>query len=268
MVDLFFPFRGSSVPLIYRMDPRVKLVAVCSFVALISTMTSLGLLAAAALFVTGLSVFSRLPVRLLAKRLLWIIPFGGILVLLYPFVTPGIPVLTMNIGPLSLTASDEGTGRAAMLFLRVLTAVSALTVLTTTTRFRELMDALRGLRVPVVLVQLIEFTVRYIYVLLDEVQRMRTARKARCFDEGKSLFDRRAISTIGQLIGVLFMRSLDRGERVYNAMLARGYSGEIAAGRKLSLPVRDLYWGAGIMAFALALRIIEFGGSVWQLSLK
>jgi len=267
MVDLFFPVRGPA-PLLYRLDPRVKLVAVCTFVALSSTMTALSLLAGAALFVTGLALFSRLPARLLARRLLWIIPFGGILVLIYPFVTPGIPVLTMQLGPLSLIASDEGTERAAMLFLRVLTAVAALSVLTASTRFRELMDALRGLRVPTVLVQLIEFTVRYIYVLQDEVRRMRTARKARCFEEGKSLFDRRAISTTGQLIGVLFMRSLDRGERVYSAMLARGYGGEIAAGRKLSLPVRDLCWGAGIMAFALALRIIEFGGAVWQVSLK
>ncbi|MCL6639206.1 MAG: cobalt ECF transporter T component CbiQ [Firmicutes bacterium] len=267
MFDLFY-HPGENTPFMYRLDPRVKLISVFSFVALVSTMASLPLLSTAAVFVLGLALFSRLPGLLLAKRLLWVLPFGGILVLIYPFVTPGSPAFTLNFGVFSLVATGEGTGRAAVLFLRVLTAVSSLTVLTATTRFRDLMDALKGLKIPVVLVQLIEFTVRYIYVLMDEVQRMRTARRARCFDEGKSLFDRRTFSTIGQLVGVLFLRSLERGERVYNAMLARGYGGELPAAREFALPAGDVFWGAGVLAFAVVLRIIEFGGTVWQISLR
>ncbi|MHB1041550.1 MAG: cobalt ECF transporter T component CbiQ [Eubacteriales bacterium] len=267
MVELYQTVKGRA-PFFYKLDPRVKLVAVFSFVALTSTMVSPYFLMIAALCALGLAFFSRLPALLLARRLLWIIPFGGILVLVLPFAVPGVPVLALKAGPFSLFASHEGALRAAVLFLRILTAVTALNILTATTRFRDLMDALRSLRVPAVLVQLVEFTVRYIFVLLDEAQRMRTARRARGFDGGKNLFDRHAFSTIGCFVGTLFLRSLERGERVYNAMLARGYSGEIAAGQELGLPVKDLGWGAGILVFAITLRLFEFGGTVWQISLR
>lgn len=267
MVELYHAVEGRA-PFFYSLDSRVKLVAVFSFVALTSTMLSPYLLSIAALCVLGLAAFSRLPVLLLARRLLWIIPFGGILVLIFPFIVPGETLFSLAAGSFSLTASQEGAGRAVVLFLRVLTAVTALNILTATTRFRDLMDALRSLRMPAILVQLVEFTVRYIFVLLDEVQRMRTARRARGFEGGKNLFDRHAFATIGRLIGTLFLRSLERGERVYNAMLARGYSGEIAGGQELSLPVKDLGWGTGILVFALALRLIEFEGTVWQISLR
>lgn len=267
MVELYHAAKG-RVPFFYKLDARVKLVAVFSFVALTSTMVSPYLLSVAALCALGLAFFSRLPALLLAKRFLWIIPFGGILVLVLPFAVPGEPWLALKAGSFSLLASHEGARRALVLFLRLLTAVTALNILTATTRFRDLMDALRSLRVPAVLVQLVEFTFRYIFVLADEARRMRTARRARGFEGGKSLFDRHAFSTTGRLVGTLFLRSLDRGERVYSAMLARGYSGEIAAGQELGLSVKDLGWGAGILVFALALRVYEFGGTVWQISLR
>lgn len=252
----FFYAASEPLPLIYKLDARVKVVAIFIFVCLTSTLTAPVLLFAAALFILGLTLFSRLPALFLARRLLWIIPFGGVLVLIFPFIIPGTPVFSLKAGSFALVASEEGVRRAAMLFLRVMTAVTALTALTATTRFRKLMDAFRNLRVPAVMVQLIEFTFRYMYVLSDELQRMRTARRARGFDGGKSLFDRHAFLTIGSIVGTLFVRSLDRAERVYNAMLARGYGWETAEFPAFKPPTRDLCWGAAIVAFALALRFI------------
>jgi len=269
MENIFIAPSVGQGSMVHKLDSRVKVIALFSFIFLASTMNSLPLLAAAVVFLLTLAGQSRIPVTYFLKRLLWIIPFGGILVLIFPFITPGVPVFEFKAGFISLVASEEGIRRASTLLLRVLAAVSALSVLTATTGFRELMNAFKELRVPCILVSLIEFTVRYVFVLVDEVQRMRTARKARGFEGGSSLLNRYALKTIGQLIGVLFIRSWERGERVYNAMLARGFSGQVGGGGTGHSPsLQDIYVGAGILVFALSLRLAEFGGQVWQISLR
>lgn len=268
MENIFFEPAVRQNSIIHKMDSRIKVVAIFSFVALTSTMNYLPFLAAAMAFILILAGVSRLPAAYLAKRLVWIIPFGGILVLIFPFITAGVPVFQIKAGFISLAASDEGIRRACMLFFRVMTAVTALSILTATTGFRELMTAFKELRIPGIMVSLMEFTVRYIFVLLDEVQRMRTARKARGFEGGGSLLNRHAVKTIGQLIGVLFVRSWERGERVYNAMLARGFSGQLGEASGEVPCARDICVGAGILVFILSLRLAEFGGQIWQISLK
>ncbi|TEB17327.1 Energy-coupling factor transporter transmembrane protein EcfT [Pelotomaculum sp. FP] len=254
--------------IIHNLDARVKVVAICSFVALTSTMNSIPLLATAVLFLLFLVGIARIPAGSFFKRLLWIIPFGGMLVVLFPFITPGVPAFEIKTGLFTLTASEDGINRAAVLFCRVLAAVSALSLLTSTTGFSALTAAFKELRVPSLLVSLIEFTFRYMFVLSDEMQRMRTARRARCFEGGGSLFNRHVFKTTGQLVGVLFIRSWERGERVYNAMLARGYSGQAGPVAGRSFSIKDLCLGAGILVFALSLRLIEIGGQLWQMSLK
>lgn len=254
--------------IIHTLDVRVKVVAICSFVALTSTIKSIPLLGAAVLFLLFLAGIARIPIMDFFKRLIWIIPFGGILVVLFPFITPGSPVFEIKTGLFTLTASGEGINCAVVLFFRVLTAVSALSLLTVTTGFSGLLAAFKQLRVPSLLVSLIEFTFRYMFVLTDELQRMRNARRARCFEGGGSLLNRHVFKTTGQMVGVLFVRSWERGERVYNAMLARGYAGQYRPVTGRSLHIVDLCLGAGILVFALCLRLIEIGGYVWQISLK
>lgn len=242
-----------------RMDPRVKVVAIFGFVAVVSSLTSRPMLMVAAALVAGLSLFSGMGPGYLLRRLLLVLPFTGAVLLILPFAVPGQAVMTLNLGPLTLAATDQGVSRAAILSLRVLTAVLAVNLLTATTPFPELMRALRGLKIPDVLVQVLEFAVRYIFVLTEEVGRMRLARKSRCFKSGGTLFNRAAFSTLGQLVGVLFVRSWDRGERIYCAMLSRGYSSSGAKVQTVGLKLADLCWGAGILAAAAGLRIFESG---------
>lgn len=254
--------------IIHNLDARVKVVSICCFVALTSTMNVVPLLATAVLFLLFLAGVARIPARYFFKRLMWMIPFGGILVVIFPFITPGVPFFELKAGLFTLTASMEGLTRSAVLFFRVLAAVAALSLLTATTGVKGLMAAFKELRVPCLLVSLIEFTFRYVFLLTDEVQRMRTARRARCFVGGGSLLNRHVFKTTGQLVGILFIRSWERGERVYNAMLARGYSGQAGPVAGRGFCKRDLCLGAGILVFALSLRLLEIGGQLWQISLK
>jgi cobalt/nickel transport system permease protein len=103
-------------------------------------------------------------------------------------------------------------------------------LMTATTPFPDILHALRHLRVPAILVSIIAFMYRYLFVLVDEVARLlraRAARSARLPDHqgGGTIIWRAKVA--GHMAGQLFVRSLDRSDRVYQAMLARGYRGSL-----------------------------------------
>ncbi len=103
-------------------------------------------------------------------------------------------------------------------------------LLTATTPFPDLIHALRHLRLPQPLVATLSFMYRYLFVLSDEATRLLRARRARSATQpgrksGGSLLWRARVA--GNMVGQLFLRSLERGDRVYQAMLARGYTGHL-----------------------------------------
>jgi cobalt/nickel transport system permease protein len=111
---------------------------------------------------------------------------------------------------------------AASILIKNGLALLAMLVLAGTTPFPTMLVALRRLGVPPLLVATLQFMDRYRHVLLDELDRMATARRARTFR-------RRTLpwSLLGGLIGMLFLRTFERAERVHGAMLARGWSGTL-----------------------------------------
>ena len=92
------------------------------------------------------------------------------------------------------------------------------------TPFDRLLYTLRTWGVPKLLIAILAFMYRYSYVVFDELERMRTARRARCFGSGTWWSN---WTSNAQMIGMLLVRSLGRAERVHGAMCARGWSGEI-----------------------------------------
>ena len=253
---------------LYKVDARVKLLAILVFVAFTSTLKALPVLGVAAVFMLGLAAAARITPGIILKRLAWVIPFAGMMIVCFPFIMPGAAVFHLNFGLFTLTATDKGIAHAVMLSLRVFVAVMAVTLLVSTTKFSDLACALRNLKVPVIFVELIEFTIRYIFVLTDEVARMKTARRARNFQCGASLLSRHTFRTLGQTVAVLFIRSYERGERIYNAMLARCYSGQLRSKEHFTLKTADWCWGLSIAAAGVCLRLAEFGGVLWPTLLK
>lgn len=156
-------------------------------------------------------------------RALWVLPFGAAAALLLPFVTPGRVLGTYHMGPLVLAATAEGLHRALVILARLASAALLMVAVSARLGQQALLEALAGLRMPPLLVSLLAFTLRYTGVIATEARRMQTARRARAFAVRRSFFDRQAVLTYGQLLGVLFTRSRGRAERVFLAMLARGY---------------------------------------------
>lgn len=87
---------------------------------------------------------------------------------------------------------------------------------------------------------LLSFMYRYLFVVIDEVTSMKQARDSRNFGGGKKLWQ---IRTVGNMIGTLFLRSYERGERTYSAMVARGFDGQIRTLNPLKFKLSDAYFG-------------------------
>ena len=217
--------RASAV---HRLDPRVKVLLTLAFVVAVALLPDGAWAAtgAAALLIGAATVAARLSPGLVARRSLLGLPFllAAVSVL---FTVPG---RALWAGPWGLEVTDAGLLRFAAIVARSLLSVAAAVLLTATTRFPDVLHALRHLRVPAVLVAIIAFMYRYLFVLADEAQRLLRARAARSArlpgtTGGGSLGWRAAV--VGHMAGQLFVRSLDRSERVYHAMQARGYRGEL-----------------------------------------
>lgn len=131
-----------------------------------------------------------------------------------------------------MTVSGQGLREFTTIAAKSWVSVQAALLLTYTTPFHDLVDGLRELRLPRIMVAIISFMYRYLGVLTGEAGRMNRARQARsaipagsASGAGGSLRWRAAVT--GHMVGSLFLRSYERSERIYGAMQARGFDGEL-----------------------------------------
>ncbi|CUS05656.1 Cobalt ABC transporter, inner membrane subunit CbiQ [Candidatus Promineifilum breve] len=212
---------------VHRLDPRVKVVVALAFIAGVALLPdgAWAVYGAAVALVLAVAVAARLSPWLVVRRSLVGLPF--LLAAVTVLFIPGRIVLA---GPWGLDVSDAGLLRFGSIVGRSLISLSAAVLLTATTRFPDVLHALRHLRVPAVLVAIIAFMYRYLFVLVEEVERLLRARASRSARPvggggGGSLGWRAGVA--GHMAGQLLLRSLDRSDRVYAAMQARGYRGEL-----------------------------------------
>ncbi|MEI2693098.1 MAG: cobalt ECF transporter T component CbiQ [Anaerolineae bacterium] len=247
-INVLDQFHGGDSP-IHRLDPRVKLVGALGFILAAALTPDGAWLAFAALAVLWLALvlMSDVPPGLLLRRGLVALPFAAAAVTVL-FTLPGQALLTVQI-PLTgwqLTISDAGLVRFVTILLKSGVSVLMAVLLAATTAFPELLRAMRGIGIPAVLVGVIAFMYRYIFVLVDEAQTMLRARDARSAagpagqKAGGTLLWRAKI--VGGMVGSLFVRSLARSERVYQAMASRGYAGELRWLDKPRMRPIDLFW--------------------------
>ncbi len=158
---------------------------------------------------------SQLPYRTVFLRSLVEIPFV-LFALLMPFFGTGAKVQFLGL-ELYEAGLWAGAGIVAKGTIGVVTAI----ILSGSTSARDILGGLEKLRVPAPLVSIATFMLRYLNVINDELGRMKIARESRGFEE-RGLKSWRILA---QTVGALFIRSYERGERVYLAMLSRGFAG-------------------------------------------
>jgi cobalt/nickel transport system permease protein len=192
--------------LVHRLDPRVKIVGLIGLVLVAVTLppgawAAFGALAA---FLLGLVAVARLRPLYVLGRMTIELPFLLAAAIL-PFTT------------------EDGLVLGASVALKVSISVLAMVILSSTTPFPSLLRGFEMLKAPRLILAIVAFMWRYLHVLAGEVSRMQTARVARGYSAG---WVWQAAST-GSLIATLFVRSLERGERVHLAMRSRLYDGSM-----------------------------------------
>ncbi len=224
LIDVYQP-RPS---LIHRLDPRVKLIGAVLIILTAVMLPDDGWpsFVLLLLFLVTLSWSSGLGWSFTVRRAFVAIPFV-LAALPLPFLTPGRVIWV--VPGLGWTMTAAGLTRFLAILLRTWLAVQAGVLLSATTSAPDLLWGLRALGMPRLLVGVVGFMLRYIFVLADEALRMLRARSAR----SPKLADTQRPGLVwqgrvaGMMVGSFFLRSLERSERVYAAMASRGYAGEI-----------------------------------------
>ena len=249
LLDRYLP--GDSI--VHRADPRLKLVLTLAFILATATLPSGAWLAFVPMFgiVWAAVLLSRLSVPRMAFRSTIVLPFAMV-ALPTIFNRPGDVVFELDLGLVTLDATTAGLTFFATVLLKSWASVTAAVLLTATTPQIELLRALRAVKVPAILVTIVSMTYRYLFVLADEAHRMLRARQSRSASgagrSGGSVAWRGRVT--GNMAGSLFVRSLDRSDRIYQAMLARGYDGTV---RRVGEAPAAGWPSVAVAAFAFAL---------------
>lgn len=249
------PYQHRLSP-IHALDARVKFVLTLAFILTVS-LTPVGawpvyLLLLALIF--SVEILSVLGIKYVHRRALLALPFM-LAALPVLFTIEGQTLFTIPIGAWTLTASVEGLERFISVALKSWLSVQAAVVLAASTQFPELLQAMRAVGIPRLLVGMFGLMWRYLFVLVDEALRLMRARAARSGQSGAAGARSgggvawRARVT-GGMAGSLFLRAFERSDRIYVAMLSRGYDGEV---RALPLPP---FTGAGWLSLAGGLALL------------
>lgn len=223
---------------VHRLDPRVKIVGLIGLVVVSVSLPPGAWLAFGALaaILVGLVAAAKLsPIHVL-RRMTIEVPF----------------LLAAAVLPFTV---DNGVVLGATVGIKITVGVLAMVILSSTTPFPRLLRGFELLRTPRLIVVIVSFMWRYLHVLGEEASNMQTARAAR--GHSARFFWQAAAST-GALVATLFVRSLERGERVYLAMLSRGYAGTMPATtvERFALRAADLSFLAALAALLVLVRVL------------
>lgn len=218
---------GDLRRVLFRIDPRIKLVALFVLLVGVALVHSPVTLAAVYLGLVLLAWAGGVPVRVFVKRVWLFVPlFTAVAVApaTLSIITPGevlVPLWTWQGAPEGVTS--QGLTAAGLVILRVACSVSLVLLVTISTSWNRLLAALGALGVPRIFVTVIAMAYRYLFVLLGSVLDMLLARKARTVQPVvHNASDRRFV---GAAVGTLLGRAGHLSEEVHQAMTARGYAG-------------------------------------------
>jgi cobalt ECF transporter T component CbiQ len=238
--------------LLQRIDPRAKLLSLLILLIAASVVRNIVVLLAAYAVTLVAAWISAVPVGFFIKRVWLFVPiFTGIVVLpaTFSFITPGdivIPLWTWQGQPVGITS--QGLMAAGLIVSRVALSISLVVLLTLTTPWVELLAALRSLGVPKMFVLIVGMAYRYIFLLLGSVTDMYESRRARTV--GAVTHDKAAREFVSSTAGALLGKSHSLSEEVHQAMIARGFRGDVKILRTFSFTRSDVVYLVVVVVLA------------------
>lgn len=217
---------------IHRIEPRIKIVVFLTFILAViftplNSFVSFGLYS---LLLMSLIVISGVPWSFIFQRMAVILPFILMVTIFMPFMT-----------------HRDGLALLGNILLRALLSSLCMILLMNSTPFADFLKAMEKLRFPQIMIMILSFMYRYLFVAQDEILRMVQAKESRSVGCSRWL----ATKTFANMLGVLFIRSYEKAEAVYLAMCSRGFNGKIRT-------MTDFKVGRKDIAFLFCMLIILF----------
>jgi cobalt/nickel transport system permease protein len=239
---------GSSF--LHRADVRFKMISAFIFSTVVALCQSL--LAPLLALVIGLIMLliARLPFLQVVKRLMVVNLFSLLFWITLPLSVPGDPF--GQWGPFVI--SRPGIALATLITLKTNAIVLAFLALVATSGVAAIGHGLAALKMPTRFCMLLLFTYRYIFVLHQEYQRLRRAALLRGFRPATSMHTYR---TYGNLLGMTLVKSWQRGLRVQQAMVLRGFQGRFYVLEGRSLVASDWTFLLVVICVALGVAVME-----------
>jgi cobalt/nickel transport system permease protein len=234
---------------IHRLDPRTKVIATFAFIVTVVSFPKYEIAGLIPFFLFPALFFSLgdIPIWFILKKVLVVSVFAVFIGIFNPLFDTRVMCTFFGI-----PVSGGWVSFLSILLKFFLTICSAM-LLISTTSFPGICYALRQLRIPEIFVSQLLLLYRYIFVLIEETLRMVRARDLRSFGkkgQGMKIFI--------NLIGTLFMRTIERADRIYHAMLSRGFSGTIHYVKRDHLRKADFVCLSVTGVFLILFRTYDF----------
>lgn len=235
---------------IHSLEPRAKLFS--SFALIIICVTTppeiwwafLIYLAILAVLIAA----SRLPIKYVLSRSLIALPFILVVAVCLPLMADKGGVV-YHLGPIRIPRA--GLVTLWNVSIKSFTSLTCAILLSSTTTFGDMMHGLERMHVPRFFTLVSAFMYRYVFIIIDQTERMKRARDSRNY-KGRWIWQARVI---GYMIASLFLRSQERAERVYQAMCARGFNGTFPRWKETAMRFTDYLFIIVIVSAAMAGRL-------------
>jgi len=230
---------------LHRLDARIKTLTTAAFILTVKSIPRYEVSALMPFFLYPFALLSagRIPCGFILRKLLIAAPFALAVGILNPLLDRQI-VLILGTHEIS-----GGWMSFASIAVRFSLTVSAALILISCTGIQRLCAGLDQLGLPQVFVVQLQLLYRYLFVIAEDGLRMRRAVELRSCGQ-RSL----RLSTYASLVGHLLLRSMDRAQRVYQAMAARGFTGRIHVLHATPMKMGDFFFLAGWAVFFGAAR--------------
>jgi len=239
--------------ILHRRDPRVKIGVffACILFIVLTPPEQMRSFFLYFLLLSGLMALSRIPAVFVLRKSLELMPIVFCIAAFIPFYKPGVVIFTLNAGFIRLPLTHTGLMLMWNVIVKAYLSILCSILLVNTADFVDLLKGFERLRIPRLVVMIVSFMYRYLFVIEDELERMQVARMSRSVRRsGWGL-----IKTLSNIVGVLFIRSYEKAEKVYLAMCCRGYTGPIRTLHAWRITKNDIYFCAFMLIILMTIRM-------------
>ncbi len=229
-------------------EPRLKLSGLLGLIILVSFAEQIRLLIFYCFIPIIFSLLSKIELSFFLKRILVFIPIFALTLALpaiFNFVTPGDAILHLTKFKHTVFSLDgiyitkQGLHSALFLFLRITLSVAYSVLIVLTTKWTDIVYALRAFFVPWVVILILLMSYRYIFVFIRTVENFFIAKKSRSIKKSDALS---GYEWTSNRIGILLKKSFDLSEGVYLSMQSKGYGKTSIITQKKPISANDYMW--------------------------